>query len=444
MNRAWKQVALWAGVLLVLIGLPALIGLLIWLVLLTSIRINNPFSIIEARIVGMLALAYFTLFMGGGFVLIAQAAGALRMKVSRPLHLPGWWVFFLGTLAAMALGAGLRAHWTGAFIFPLVYVAAAGLPPMAAFTWALADPAGRDAADALTWRKFIVCVLLGGTFSVLLAILLETILPLLGLVLVNGLYDAFASAWRQIIDELAGGSVAQAITSYGFIIALVQLAVIAPLAEELAKPLFILPLIRRAGGPRLAFTLGATAGLGFAAVENLIYTGMGVSAWPGVLALRGLGAAIHPLGAGLSALGWYEAFQAQAAGLPAGRVWLKRFAMAVGLHALWNGGSLVIITLSVAQFFGPAPARLDILGVTLFGSVLALLVVAGAAAWAGLRVDWSRPVQDEAEAPEAGASPPASAGLPSDLDPDRALAIWAVACLVVILPLGLAVLWALW
>ena len=54
-----------------------------------------------------------------------------------------------------------------------------------------------------------------------------------------------------------------------------------------------------------------------------------------IATLRGLGGALHPLNAGLVGLGWYGVRQ----GLPgAWRRLLGLYGLAVGLHALWNGG----------------------------------------------------------------------------------------------------------
>jgi hypothetical protein len=151
---------------------------------------------------------------------------------------------------------------------------------------------------------------------------------------------------------------AGAVTSPGFIYVFIQVAIIAPVAEELAKPLATLAVIDRLS-QRDAFLVGAMAGSDFAAVENVLYTGFGFHFWAGILVVWTLGGAIHPLSSGLSRLGWRDFLR----GKPkVWRNWLARFGVATGMHAFWNGGSLLVITLAGAQFFGELPPEIDVLG----------------------------------------------------------------------------------
>jgi hypothetical protein len=231
-------------------------------------------------------------------------------------------------------------------------------------------------------------------------------------------------AVELLLDALAGGEVARAITGPGFIYAFVQLALIAPFAEELVKPLVTLPLVGRVSR-RTTFLVGALAGAGFAALENVLYAGFGLPFWAGILLVRTLGAAIHPLGAGLTALGWRAVLRREPG---AGRTWLANFGLAAGVHALWNGGSLLVITLAGAQFFGQLPPEIDLLGVSAAGTLLAFLIILGLAAlWLG------RTTVRGMEEGEARATP-VRRPLPSD----RAVALWAVACLVALVPAGIA------
>ena len=179
-----------------------------------------------------------------------------------------------------------------------------------------------------------------------------------------------------MLTGLAGQQIARAITNPGFILAFIQLAVIAPIAEEIAKPLVTLPLIGRLAR-REAFLVAGMAGAGFSALENVIYTSFGAYLWAGVLALCALGGAIHPLGAGLGGLSWRDVLNGER---DAWRQGLARFRLAVGMRALWNWGSLIVVVPGGAQFFGKVPAEVNILGVTAAGTMLALLIVLGLAA----------------------------------------------------------------
>jgi hypothetical protein len=169
------------------------------------------------------------------------------------------------------------------------------------------------------------------------------------------------------------------------------------------------------------------AGAGFAALENVLYTGFGYYFWAGILVVRALGGAIHPLGAGLVALGWRDVLHREE---KAWLKWLTRYGIAVGIHALWNGGSMLVVTLAGARFFGELPPEVDVLGVSAAGTTLALLIILGLfALWLGRAtvqgLDWPANVVRESAQAEFTIS-------------DRSAAIWALACLVAIVPAGIA------
>jgi RsiW-degrading membrane proteinase PrsW (M82 family) len=304
-------------------------------------------------------------------------------------------------------------------LFPPAFVVAAVLPPLWAIAWFTCRS---SASDALTWRWAIPAFTGGATLGVVLAIVLEVLLPLLVLTLVAGLADVALGAVESLLEALAGGEVARAITEPGFIYAFVQLALIAPLAEELAKPLITLPLVGRISR-RTAFLVGALAGAGFAALENLIYAGAGLSFWAGILLVRAVGGAVHPLGAGLMAQAWRAVLRREPG---AGRTWLARFGLAAGVHALWNGGSLLVITLTSAGFFGELPPTIDVLGLSAASTTLAFLILLGLASlWLG---------RTQVERTEKGPERPA----PRFVLSDRDAALWALACLLALVPLGIA------
>jgi hypothetical protein len=206
----------------------------------------------------------------------------------------------------------------------------------------------------------------------------------------------------------------------------VQLVIIAPLAEEIAKPLVVLPLVRNLNKQQ-TFWIGAMAGAGFAALENVIYAASGLYIWAGILAVRALGGALHPLGSGLVALGWRDVLRGEK---DAGRNWWKRFGIAAAVHAVWNGGSLLIITLGGARFFGDLPPEIDILGLSAAGTTLAFLLILGLSAlWIGRAYGHDKPLL-----PSEGGETEEARFIPTD----RAIAIWAIACLIAIVPAGIA------
>ena len=113
----------------------------------------------------------------------------------------------------------------------------------------------------------------------------------------------------------------------------------------------------------------------------------------------------------------------------AGKNWWKRFGIAVAVHAVWNGGSLLVITLGGARFFGGLPPEIDILGLSAAGTTLAFLIILGLSAlWIGRAYGHNKPFL-----PSVGTTDEERFVLS-----DRAVAIWAIACLIAIVPAGIA------
>lgn len=419
MSNRLKWLVTLSGLVLLLPGLVALLGVCALALMLLD-RDSGALGF---------GLAWFILLavtLGGGGAAFLQGARSLGARPSRPLRLPPTWALGGGFFLALAVGLGLHSlEFCAPLGFPPIFVAAVLLPPVAAVAWMMERRPGE-----LTWRRASIAFAAGATLSVGMAIMLEVLLPGVVLALVWGLADLALPALEGLIDALAGGDVAAALTSPGFLFAMVQLAVVAPLVEEFVKPLVTLPLLKQLTQPRDALLIGALAGAGFAALEDVIYAGLGLPIWAGILLVRALGAAIHPLGAGLTALGWHDLLHRRPG---AGRRWLERYGLAVGIHALWNGGSLLVLTLVGTNFFGAPPPEVDVLGVTAGGILLALLAVEGAAVWVGARTLARQLLPVEV-------APPEREGMPAE----RAIAVWALVCLLVLAPLGLAALRAAW
>ncbi len=124
----------------------------------------------------------------------------------------------------------------------------------------------------------------------------------------------------------------------------IELALVAPLTEEVGKAIgasFGRPQTRAE-----AFMAGVAAGVGFAVVEDIMYATGGfffTSGWEAVASVRMLSAAVHPLASGIVALGWWEWRQRRDLGLLA-----RRFLTGVGVHAIWNGSIVALITVGEA------------------------------------------------------------------------------------------------
>lgn len=437
-----KEVGRWAKVLVTLWGaavfLPALPLAPAFCCLLAEILSYDDSG---ARALGLGAATVMAVGLVGGGTMLFQGASALKGKPSRRLSLPPLWGMVGGFVLALVTGLGLwQVEGLAPLLAPWFIVAAAALPPLAALVWAANKRPGW-----LTWRRAGVAFSGGATVSVILAIILEILAPLSIIWLLLDLGDPVLDALEGLVDLLAGGEVARALSSSGFLLALFELAVVAPLAEEFAKSLVVLPLLRGTKSRRDVFLLGAAAGAGFAAVENVIYALVGGRYWGGILLVRALGAAVHPLGTGLMALAWHSVIfrsaDSRLGDSGTSRQPIKstnltspnlQWILAVGQHALWNGGLVLWMALSGAAFFGPQPWEADVMGVSIAVGMLALVALEGVALWVGMRV-LSRRLHP---GPDKAAEIPAA----EELSTERAIALWAVVCLMVLLPVGLAVL----
>jgi hypothetical protein len=176
--------------------------------------------------------------------------------------------------------------------------------------------------------------------------------------------------------------------------------------------------------------LGMLVGAGFAAVENILYASVFGSIWGGVLVVRSLGAALHPFGAGLMAVAWWRVLRKEPEAVVG---WARIYGLAVGVHALWNATCVVAATVAQALTAG---WEVELLGVTDAAFLLALLALQGAGLLVGLRAAARR---TEAHSGEGGVEEPLT-GLVSE----RAIAVWGLVCLIVLLPVGLGMLRTLW
>ncbi len=152
------------------------------------------------------------------------------------------------------------------------------------------------------------------------------------------------------------------------------IAVLIPIIEELFKPIAVWLVLGRKLQPWEGFSIGATAGAGYALFENLT-VGSAAEIWTLVMVSRLGTAAVHILTTGLVGWGLVSAFTEKRYGRLAGS-----YLAAVLLHGVWNG-------LNILSTLGEFPAVRDLLGS--FGSHLASyapvgLVLLGAGCFVGL------------------------------------------------------------
>jgi hypothetical protein len=396
------------------------VGAFSGLVFVAAAAVGDPEWIIS---LGMMV----PLFAGlvGGALVAFHGLRSMGKSTSKPLRLPPTWMLGGGFVIALAVALGLwEAGIFQAFLMPIFATAAAALGPLAVAGWVLERKPG-----GITARRGWVAYGLGTTASTGLAAVLNVLLPVGVLFLISGLADRVLPLAEELLDALAFGPLAEEVVSPSFLIALVEVAVIVPLIEELVKPLPLLPLLRKLTSARDALLVGVLAGAGFAAVENILYATMFGSAWGGVLAGRVLGAALHPFGTGLMAVAWWGVLRQE---LDAAPRWVRNYGLAVGAHALWNGTCVVAATVASAWFQG---WEVDLLGVTDAAVLLALLAAEGIGLLVALRA-----LARRMELADGAEALPTLTGLPTE----RAIALWGLLCLVVLVPVGLGVLRILW
>lgn len=319
-------------------------------------------------------------------------------------------VALIATLASFAL-----VLWWEDSPSVLLLVTALG-PPFTALLLAHAA-AGGDVDRGRMARAFA----LGGTLIPVIVIMAHGLI----VVTVLALVEPLAEAGRSLFDELRiDPTLIEVLTNPWAVVLLVQLALVAPILEESAKPVAV--RLTRPGSRREAFLLGAAAGAGFAAVENVLYA----SGWfwsfdwflP-VAVLRSTGAALHLLGAGLISVALYERRERMEGRVSVPAMW----GIAVGIHALWNGSIAVAVLLyeEQARLAGVSGSALE-LGIAL-NVILGVIgmVLLGAIVVAG---HWAAPER------------PTPLGRTLDLSRPGLIAGWAGVAALLIIPATIMIL----
>ncbi len=271
-------------------------------------------------------------------------------------------VFGVATVGATVLSLVLRDP-----DLQLLMVVAIGAPLTVFLTVrVLADPAREGRSP---WFSLV----LGATVVPAIVLAGRGLFVAIGYGLVMPFLDPAQELWRQL---RADPDLFRVLTSGWALALIVELAIVAPLAEETTKPLAA--LVRRPRAGRDAFIFGAAAGTGFAMIENVLYSSGwffgSLEGWLPVAVLRMLGAGLHAFGAGLVAWGFFQ--------LRSGarnrwqRFWLA-FGVALTSHGLWNGSVAVAIVLATARETGGLRGRYDAYawGVVLFVLLAALGVI---------------------------------------------------------------------
>jgi RsiW-degrading membrane proteinase PrsW (M82 family) len=410
-GKFWPFIALIAGFFLLFSGLLTLIGYL-----------GLPFVLPGEDVLGPQLGQMAGLFLGliCGTLAVYHGLRSLADRPSGRLKSPPAYTFWI----AFALVLGLGNVWLNfpvatVYIFPFLFLLGAALPVLSVVAYA-----ARRLGWPVTWRQGSMALVTGSTLSVWLAILLEIAFLLLIFALVPPL---------GFLGDLVGGGIGaggadlfeRLFFSPALIIFLVFTVLQAPIPEEFTKGLGVVVFgRRRLTNERQVLLVGLMVGAGFAIMENMLYEGVVVQvsgwSWGGVTLLRGLGAVLHPVCTGLVALGW---FRVQERGV--GQL-LKAYAIAVGLHTLWNGGFSALVYLSGYGFYANPGPSISLYGTAVGVALVVFLTALAAGMWwllhhlVGQYAHQARP------------------RIAPAIVSQRALAVWAVVCALVIIPIGAA------
>ena len=415
-SKLWAYIAVIVGIFLILSGLAAAVGYL-------GLPIVLPIDDALSYELGNIAALYLGLL--GGVLAVYHGLGSIRNKPSSQLRFPSFYIFWI--ILGLVLGLGtliLENDITVDYLFPPLFMLGAALSVFAVLAWAY-----QKMGFPITWRQTSLAFVCGSTLAILVAIILETTLPYLGYLLLEPLWylaEGFADlAWG------APGFIERLFASPLILVFLAIIAVEAPLPEEFAKALGI-PMFgrKRIQNERQAFAIGLASGAGFAILENMLYEGLYASnsgwSWGGITLLRSIGSVLHPIGTGIIALGWFRMKEDGAGKL------FKAYLLSVGLHTLWNGGFEPLLFLTGLEHFTRSAPSLDIYGETLSVLLIGYLTLLSIGLWWLLRkivIGISERVTPDASTALSTSLMPASVSI-------RAIAIWAVACALIIIPIG--------
>jgi hypothetical protein len=405
-SKFWAYIAVIAGIFLLLSGLAAAIGYF-------GLPLFLPFGDALSYELGNIAALYLGLF--GGTLAVYHGISSINNRKSSTLKLPSFYVFWITLGLVLGLGTlVLENDIATDYLFPPLFVLGAALSVFAVVSWAY-----RKMGFPITWRQASLTFISGSTLSIIVTIILGTILSYVIYLLISPMWyiaDEFA-----YIGWGAPGFIEKLFASPLILVFLAITALEAPIPEEFAKALGI-PMFGRARiqNERQAFAIGLASGAGFAILENMLYEGIHAYyngwSWGGITLLRSIGTVFHPIGTGIIALGWFRMREGGAGKL------FKAYLLSVGLHTLWNGGFEPLVYLTGLDYY--TDPSVSIYGETLSTLLIGYLVLLSLGLWWLLR----RIVNEISErvTPDLQSAPVSS----------RLIAIWAVACAAIIIPIG--------
>lgn len=420
-NKALAWIVSIVGVFLIISGIAASseyleLGLLDFF--------GGEMLVSELSITGGIFLGLF----GGGLCLF-HGVNSIRNRKSNPIRLPRFYIIYLGFALVLGLGNlllvgldnGTMDEGLVSFTFPPIFILGASLPVLAALAFAF-----RRLGWPVSWRQVSLMFVSGGTLSILVTMIFAGTMRVAYFLLIVPLQYFAESALSTI--TLGGTNFFERLfTSPLLVFYLLYIAFQAPFPEEAAKALGPGMMGKRIKNERAAFAIGMASGAGFAVLENMRYQGLFAQlagwTWGGITALRGIGAIDHALWTGIIVLALYR----ERAREPGWFGRLRRaYLFSVGLHTLWNGGYMALLYLLGLDYYTDAGSSFSVYGEYLEISLIVILVAMTVLNWWIMIRYLNRLQAEEVTAIERFKLSP------------RAIAVWALACVVVIVPLGAA------
>ena len=377
------------------------IGVIVLLLVLVMVVEDDPAALTVSLIGGTVIL----LLIGTGGATFRHAMASIAGKPSKLFRLPVLWKVFVLFGICVVLGWFIFQEdiAPGLFLSPILLVVCV-LPPLAVLSvWGVGD------AKSLTWRRCLT-VFGGGATLAGVSIL--------------GVQVGWLIISEVFLDSVAVSNLITAIEDESAISLLVQSGFVIPIVSLLVAPLVTLPWLKLLS-QRDAFLLGAIAGAGLAGVLTVIYISIDAQQWIWILFVQVIDCAVLPLSTGLVTLGWQRIVQKQ---MGAGSQWLALFGSASAVLILWNVGLVIILSsMSLEPAF-----PMQRLGVISIGLIAILLVALGAVClWIGKWLTNSLSAfgknADEADI------------FLTFTSNNQAISIWALVCVIILLPTGLLI-----
>jgi hypothetical protein len=297
---------------------------------------TDTFVAAQARGVAAIGLSFALLGLGLAYLLMrSQPAG-----VGIGLRMPGAGYWVLAIVIGLAGGTATQELVRVRYFAPFYLLAFAG---WGGLLISLIDRwlPGLELGDA------VAALAHGGFFATLISLPLELAaflgaggLSLLGAMVAPGgekWIEALLGYWGQA-EQFVDMETQLALVSNPLVVATVGLTAVvaAPLIEEFLKGLGALRSATAVGDTNRYLARGMLSGIGFGIVESLVNAAMLGSAWSVGAVVRFLAVSMHCLTGGVMGVAFLRAKE---------RKWLQAVAtaaLAVGIHALWNGSTLML------------------------------------------------------------------------------------------------------